>query len=173
MDTSDAVTPQGGRRGGGPVVLRAVPGTAAEWTSAAGRISGLLLALAETEAAGHELPAPLHARRTLRAWARLKTPVLAAVRVPGRPPVAVLVRACDVDTLGAAGRLLGRALCRERVHGAGGALGRALLRDAREQGTSPERLVAQLARVHGVLDAEPWPGDPAHDPALALWRAGA
>ncbi len=156
--------------------LRAVPGTTAEWTQVLGRISGLLLALAETESSGHLLPAPLRGREALRAWARLKIPIATAVRPwPDAldTRVTVGVPTGDVDVLGACARVLGGALCQFRVHGLGGEVADTLLREAEVHGCPPEHLVAQLARVHGVLDVDSMPPDRRVDVAGAIWRAGA
>lgn len=156
-------------------VVRAVPGTGPEWVHAADQISWLLLALAVAENEGHPMPEPLHAGRALRAWARLKTPLLAAVHAadPAPKPVAVLVPIADADTLGATARLLGRVLCEYRVHSTGGEIARTLLHAARAQDTSQEGLVAQLARVHGVLDVDPDYEDAHAELVQAIWRAGA
>lgn len=156
-------------------VLRAVPGTSSEWVHAAEQISWLLLALAAAENEGHAMPDPLHARRALRAWARLKATLLAAVRAadPAPVPVAVLVPAAEADTLGATARLLGRVLCEYRVHNTVGEIARTLLHAARAQDTTLEGLVAQLARVHGVLDVDPCDGDAHPDLVRAIWGAGA
>lgn len=157
-------------------MLRAVPGTGSEWVTAVGQISGVFLALAEVEAEGHTLPEPLRARRALRAWARLKTPVMATVRVAdpddASAPVAVLVPAADVDTIGAAARTLGRVLCHHRVHSTGGEAAGVLLHEAGVHAITPEQLVAQLARVHGVLDVEHPAGNRGTDLARDIWRAG-
>jgi hypothetical protein len=156
-------------------VLRAVPGTGPEWTRVADQISSLLVALATAENAGHTMPDPLRAGRALRAWARLEAPLLAAVRAatPVPVPVAVLVPISDADTLGATARLLGRVLCEYRVHSTGGEIARTLLHTARAQDTTLELLVAQLARVHGVLDIDPCDADAHADLVQAIWRAGA
>lgn len=165
-----------GRPQSNDAAFRAVPGTTAEWVQVAGRISGLLLALAEAESSGHPVPAPLRGRAALRAWARLRNPILAAVRtwpdaVDTR--VAAGVPTDDMEVLGESARVLGRVLCQFRAHGVGGEVAGALLREAREHGVPPERLVAQLARVHGVLDVDPIPADRRVDVAGAIWRAGA
>jgi len=156
-------------------LMRSVPGTHAEWVHAADLISWLLLALAVAEKEGHPMPEPLHGGRALRAWSRLKAPLLSAVHAadPAPGPVAVLVPAADTDTLGATARLLGRTLCDYRVHSTGGEIARALLHTARAQGTTLEALVAQLARVHGVLDVEPCRGDAHAEIVQAIWKAGA
>lgn len=194
MDTQNPTAADGDRQAGGPspqapdprpcpacrplqpgTVLRAVPGTASEWVRAADQISWLLLALAIAEKPGRAMPDPLHAGRALRAWARLKAPLLAAVRAadPAPVPVAVLVPAADADTLGASARLLGRVLCEYRVHSTGGEIAGTLLDAARTQGTTLEGLVAQPARVHGVLDVDPCYGDAHADLVRAIWQAGA
>jgi hypothetical protein len=156
-------------------VLRAVPGTAPEWTRAADQISSLLLTLAAAENAGHAMPEPLRAGRALRAWTRLEAPLLTAVRAANPVPVvvAVLVPVSDTDILGATARLLGRVLCEFRVHSTGGEIARTLLHTARAQDTTLELLVAQLARVHGVLDVDPCDADAHADLVQAVWRAGA
>lgn len=159
------------RRSTAPV-LRAVPGTEPEWVSAADQISRLLGALATAELGGRAQPEPLHDGRALRAWARLEGPVFEAVRAaPAATPGAAEVSASDVATLGAAAGLLGRVLREHRVHGGGGELAGILLREARAQDTTPEHLVAQTARVHGVLDVEPCSGN-ALALVRAIWRAG-
>ena len=165
-----------GRDQGTDPASRAVPGTAVEWTQVLGRISGLLLALAATESSGHRMPAPVSGREALRAWGRLTIPVSAAVRaypdaVDTR--VAVGVPTGDVDVLGACARELGRVLCRFRGHGSVGAVAATLLREARVHGGPPEHLVAQFARVHGVLDVGSMHPDRRVDVAGAIWRAGA
>lgn len=176
MDEEDAVRPTAHRGGpaararppadrGGPAVTAprtgdtgvALPGTPREWLIATGRISGLSFVLMGAEMSGGELPEPL-GRRSARAWGRL-------VRALGEPPSTRVLPAADLDVLGAVARALGRELCRYRVSGAVSATVTALLDEAAVHGTSPEQLVAQVARVHGVLDSGPGPA------ADELWDA--
>lgn len=126
-----------------------LPGTPREWLVATGRISGLMLVLMGSEMSGDELPEPL-GRRSARAWGRL-------VRALRDPPSGRVLPAADLHVFGAAARVLGRELCRHRVSGARSAAVVALLTEADVHGTSAEQLVAQVARVHGVLDSGPGP----------------
>jgi hypothetical protein len=136
-----------------PDAERCAPGTGREWTTALGQVSGLLLALREEEVAGGvPLPVPLTHGVTLRAWA-------AATRSP------VPVDGEALDLLGWAARTLGRSLCRWRATGARDALVTVLEQEAAVHGCGPERLVAQMARVQGVLTAP----DPAS--AALVWDA--
>lgn len=149
-----AVPPRAGDTGAAPAAL---PGTPREWLVATGRISGLVLVLTGSEMSGDELPEPL-GRRSARAWGRL-------VRALKGPPSARVLPVADLDVLGATARVLGRELCRYRVSGAGSAAVSALLTEAGVHDTSAEQLVAQVARVHGVLDSGPGPT------ADELWAA--
>ncbi|MDN5919958.1 MAG: hypothetical protein L0I76_33480 [Pseudonocardia sp.] len=170
--TGDAGTPQP------PVAApawRAVPGSPAEWVVAAGRVSGLLLALAAAERDGVVLPEPLADRRALRAWARLRAPVVAAVR-SARPcdgPVCAVVDLADVDLLGGASRALGRQWCSSLVSRAGSPIADILQDEACVHEIPAEDLIAELARVHGVLDVDvdDGAGSAAHV-VRALWCAG-
>lgn len=124
-----------------------------EWSTVRGQVSGLLLALREAEIDdGVPLPVPLTHGTTLRSWTL-------AMRSPGPPDWQAL------DLLGWAARTLGRSLCRWRATGVRDALATVLEREAAVHGCEPERLVAQLARVHGVLTAP----DPAS--AALVWQA--
>lgn len=140
---------------GGAGALR--PGTPREWLIASGRISGLMLVLTGSAMAGAELPEPL-GRRATRAWGRI-------VRAMGDSSAEPLVPVTDLDVLGTAAQALGHELCRYRVSGVESASVSALLIEARVHDTSAEQLVAQVARVHGVLDAGPGAT------ADQLWRA--
>jgi hypothetical protein len=142
------------RTGGTDAVL---PGTPREWTIAIGRISGLMLVLLGSETVGDGLPEPL-GRTSARAWDRV-------TRALRDAPDDRVIEPRDLDVLGAAARTLGRELCRYRMSGDESAAVAALLAEARVHGTSPEQLVAQVARVHGVLEAGP--GTAADD----LWTA--
>ncbi|GAA1855485.1 hypothetical protein GCM10009836_39460 [Pseudonocardia ailaonensis] len=150
------------------LLVRAVPGTPAEWTQVTGRVSGLLLAYADVERRGAELPAPLRQRAALRAWARVARPVRAAVGGAG-PAALEEIPPADLRTLDATARLLGRHLCRMQTEGPGATPVTAVLAvEAAVYGVPAGELVAQLARVHGVLDLD------AGRPSLArtIWEAG-
>jgi hypothetical protein len=151
-----AVPRSGGGGSGG------LPGTRAEWVTVRGQVSGLLLALREAEAtAGASVPAPLSGGRALRAWG-----YLAPGLRPGSRRVAGSV--ADLALLGRAARVLGQRLCRARVSGTDDAddpVVQVLRREADVHDVAPERLVAQLARVHGVLSA------PSPASAAAVWWA--
>ncbi|MFC5138108.1 hypothetical protein ACFPK1_07685 [Actinomycetospora rhizophila] len=131
----------------------AAVGTQREWTTALGQVSGLLLALREEEVEGGvPLPVPLTHGMTLRSWT-------AATRGPVPADWEAL------DLLGWAARTLGRSLCRRRAGGARDVLATVLEREAAVHGCEPEELVAQVARVQGVLTAP----DPAS--AALVWHA--
>jgi hypothetical protein len=146
--------PRTGRDG-----VRGLPGTRAEWVTALGQVSGLLLALRRAETGeGAVLPAPLAGGRALRAWGCATRRVRpGADQVAGSP--------ADVAIVGHAARVLGHALCRAQVAGVDDDAVQALRLEAGVYHCAPERLVAQLARVHGVLSA------PHPTSAHAVWRA--
>ncbi|MDD7939973.1 hypothetical protein PHK61_16250 [Actinomycetospora lutea] len=109
--------------------------------TALGRVSGLLLALREEEVEGGvPLPVPLTHGVTLRSWT-------AATRTPVPDDGEAL------DLLGWAARTLGRSVCRWRATGTRDVLVDVLEREAAVHGCEPEALVAQIARVQGVLTA--------------------
>ncbi len=141
--------------------LRPLPGTPQEWTRVIGQVSGLMLALVGAQSDGHDVPEPL-GRPSARAWGR----VAAALRPPAGPvpSAAAVVRTADLEVLGAAAQALGRELCRHRARDVVTTTVAVLLAEAAEHDRAPEHLVAQLARVHGVLDAD---GPDADE----LWRA--
>ncbi|PVZ05842.1 hypothetical protein [Actinomycetospora cinnamomea] len=122
-----------------------VPGTYRQWVTALGQVSGLLLALRDAEAHGAVLPWPLARGAALRAWAAATRPVLARGAKPGSPE--------DHRVVEETARVLGTRLCRRRARGAGELLTAVLEREARGHDREPEWLVAQIARVHGVLTA--------------------
>jgi hypothetical protein len=138
---------------------RGLPGTRAEWVTVLGQVSSLLLALRHAEAReGAILPAPLAGGRALRAWGCATRRVRpGADQVAGSP--------ADVAIVGHAARVLGHALCRAQVAGVDDDAVHVLRLEAGVYHCTPERLVAQLARVHGVLSA-PRPAS-----AHAVWRA--
>jgi hypothetical protein len=112
-----------------------------EWVTVRGQVSGLLLALRQAEIEeGIPLPVPLTHGETLRSWT-------AAMRAPDRDDGEAL------DLLGWAARTLGRSLCRWRATGVRDVVATVLLREAAAQDCEPELLVAQVARVQGVLTA--------------------
>ena len=152
----DVVVP-GPRTGQGEA--RGLPGTRAEWVTALGQVSAVLLALRRAESReGAVLPAALAGGRALRAWG------CATRRVrPGTDQVAG--SPADVTIVGHAARALGHALCRAQVTGVDDDAVEALRLEASVYHCTPERLVAQLARVHGVLSA------PRPESAHAVWRA--
>ncbi|MEJ2861789.1 hypothetical protein [Actinomycetospora flava] len=118
--------------------------------TARGQVSGLLLALRAAEVdAEVVLPVPLTRGMALDAWA-------AARRDPGWQAL---------DLLGWAARTLGRSVARWRATGVRDLLVDVLESEAAVHGCAPEQLVAQVARVHGVLSAP--------DPASAdlVWHA--
>lgn len=126
------------------------PGSRGEWVTARGQVSGLLLALRAAEVDTEvTLPVPLTRGMALDAWATARR----------HPDWQAL------DLLGWAARTLGRSLCRWRSTGVRDLLVDVLESEAAVHGCPPERLVAQVARVHGVLSAP--------DPASAglVWRA--
>jgi hypothetical protein len=138
---------------------RGLPGTRAEWVTVLGQVSSLLLALRRAEAReGAVLPAPLAGGRALRAWGCATRRVRpGADQVAGSP--------ADVAIVGHAARVLGHALCRAQVAGVDDDAVHVLRLEAGVYHCTPEWLVAQLARVHGVLSAS----RPAS--AHAVWRA--
>lgn len=139
-------------------VRRALPAIGGEWIAPAGHLSGLLRDLAEREHAGDTLPAPLGSRVALRAWGRLqgvidpaqRQTVAAAAQTVYPALCFVTVAAADVAVFGAAARELGRS------HSACGnqAVTLALARSATAVQRTPEQLIMQVARVHGVLDLD-------------------
>jgi hypothetical protein len=137
-----------------------LPGTRRGWVRALGQVSGLLLALRAEEADGATPPDPLADGLALRAWSSLTGPVL---RDPARltvPEVDII----DLALVGAAARVLGTSLCRWRAGGPADAVTAVLRREAAVHDCSPEHLVAQVARVHGVLAAADGPSG-----ALVWW----
>ncbi|WP_328306105.1 hypothetical protein [Actinomycetospora sp. NBC_00405] len=113
------------------------------------QVSGLLLSLRETEANGATPPDPLAGGLALRAWSALTRPVLRdpdRITITGaRPEVLALV--------GRTARVLATSLCRWRVSGVADVVTAVLREEAAVHEREPERLVAQVARVHGVLSA--------------------
>lgn len=152
------------------VVRHGVPGDRPTWSTRSARISGLLVALADAEAGGLVLPAPVAGRRALRAWARTAEPLLAA----GGPRGDVPVDLDDLELVGAAGRALARVLCRdrERLRGPGppGPAGPDRTAGAARSG-SPDRLPGP-DRLADVLHAEARARDlPAEQLVAELGRA--
>jgi hypothetical protein len=112
-----------------------------DWVTLKGQVSGLLLALRHAEIEeGIPLPVPLTHGETLRSWT-------AATRTPVPDDGEAL------DLLGWAARTLGRSLCRWRATGVRDVVAIVLEREAGAHGCEPEWLVAQIARVQGVLTA--------------------
>lgn len=153
----------------GVVVHRGLPGDRATWARRAGRIGGLLVALADAESGGLELPASLAGRRALWAWSRSAERAVAAA---GDADAVVVVHTDDADVLAAAGRDLAAVLRHERdarrtaapgdtpggaTPGAPTAAGPArrlcaiLHATARRQDVAVEQLVAELGRAARVL----------------------
>jgi hypothetical protein len=147
-------TPRAGRDD-----ARGLPGTRAQWVAVLGQVSGLLLALRQAETSeGADLPAPLAGGRALRAWGCATRRVRpGADHVAGSPG--------DVALVGQAARVLGHELCRAQVTGLDDDAVHVLRLEAGVHHCTAEWLVAQLARVHGVLSA-PYPAS-----AHAVWRA--
>ncbi len=157
--TANALEPAGEVR-----IVRDLPGSRREWVAATARVSGLLLSARGTEAGGElELPDPLRGGTALRAWARIVRPVMD--RTADHDAVEVPV--ADLAVVADAAATLGRLLCRARTTGAQNAVSRLLIWDAESYYSTPEWIVAQIARVHGVLAS----GDP--EDARLVWRAGA
>ncbi|GAA4878136.1 hypothetical protein [Actinomycetospora straminea] len=127
--------------------------TERDWVTLRGQVSGLLLALRAAEIEeGVPLPVPLTHGETLRSWT-------AAMRAPDQDDREAL------DLLGWAARTLGRSVCRWRALGVRDVAATVLLREAAAHGCEPELLVAQVARVQGVLTAP----DPVS--AALVWEA--
>lgn len=155
-------------RAGRTVTRRDLPGDRPTWTARSARIGGLLRALAELEAAGVALPAPVADRHVLHAWTRVAGPVVAAAGLRGDVPGASFtVDLDDVDALAEAGRALALALRRarrsaDRSADPGSALvAQALHRAARNHDVAAEQLVAELGRAARLLA-------PAHQPDRAV-----
>lgn len=127
----------------------APPGTRREWVRALGQISGLLLALREAEADGATPPDPLAGGLALRAWSALTRPVL---RDPDRITITD-ARPEELALVAHTARVLARSLCRRRVSGVADLVTAVLREEAVVHECEPEWLVAQVARVHGVLSA--------------------
>ncbi|GAA4993249.1 hypothetical protein WHI96_11715 [Pseudonocardia tropica] len=159
-DEPPAVPPRAG-----VVVHRGLPGDRATWARRAGRIGGLLVALADAESAGLELPASLAGRRALWAWSRSAERAVAAA---GDADAVVVIRTDDADVLAAAGRDLAAVLRHERdtrrtatpgddtagapaATGPAGRLCAILHAAARRQDVAVEQLVAELGRAARVL----------------------
>jgi hypothetical protein len=124
------------------------------WVIARGRISGLLLALRHAEVeVGAALPLPLAGGAALRAW---------AVVCSGRDTATARVA---LALVGEAARVLGTGVCRLRSGGTDDVVTKVLEQEATVHGCTPERLVAELARAHGVLAA------PDRVSAALVWRA--
>ncbi len=149
----------------GVVVHRGLPGDRATWARRAGRIGGLLVALADAESGGLELPASLAGRRALWAWSRSAERAVAAA---GDADAIVVIHTDDADVLAAAGRDLAAVLRHERdtlrtatpgdaPTGAtartdpDGRLCAILHAAARRQDVAVEQLVAELGRAARVL----------------------
>ncbi|MEJ2889435.1 hypothetical protein [Actinomycetospora aeridis] len=126
------------------------PGTRAQWVTAVGQVSGLLLALRQVETEGAVLPPPLARGTALRAWSAVTRPVL---RDPERL-TGTDARVMDLAMVERAARVLGRSLCRAWVIGGGDVVVSVLRREATVHACGPERLVAQVARVHGALTSD-------------------
>jgi hypothetical protein len=168
VDQHDAAVPR--PRKAGDDAPRA-PGTRRQWVTALGQVAGLLLALREAEAGGAVLPLPLAGGHALRAWSSVTRPVL---RDPDRITIPD-ARPEDLAAVAVAARVLGGSLCRWRAGGLTDLVTSALRREAAVHERDPEWLVAQVARVHGVVSA-PNPvsarvvwdalddGDDGHDP---------
>jgi hypothetical protein len=136
---------------------RVALGTSAAWITALGQVSGLLLALREAEVTGGAvLPEPFAGGAAMRAW-RVATQAVSgsAAAPPGD----------DVHVVGRAARVLGVRVARRRVGAVADVLVEVTAREAAVHHREPEWLVAQLARVHGVLTA-PCPAS-----ADVVWRA--
>ncbi|GAA1402667.1 hypothetical protein GCM10009613_62980 [Pseudonocardia kongjuensis] len=152
------------------VLRRDLPGDRVVWAARSARISGLLLALAEIEATGVELPAPVAERRALRAWTRSAGP---AVRVAGLRGASFTVDLDDVDALADAGRALALVLCRARHRiprpGDPGtaAVAQVLHRVARDHDIAAEQLVAELGRAARLLAPAHLRSSPAPEPEAA------
>jgi hypothetical protein len=127
----------------------APPGTRREWVRALGQVSGLMLALREAEADGATPPDPLAGGLALRAWSGLTRPVL---RDPDRITLPD-ARPEELALVARAARVLATSLCRWRVGGVVDLVTAVLREEASVHECEPERLVAQVARVHGVLSA--------------------
>ncbi|WP_224390137.1 hypothetical protein [Pseudonocardia sp. ICBG1293] len=146
----------------GVVVHRGLPGDRVTWARRAARIGGLLVALADAESGGLELPASLAGRRALWAWSRSAERAVAAA---GDADAVVEVHTEDADLLAAAGRDLAAVLRHERdtrrtsvpgdtPTGATGPAERlcALLHtQARRQDVAVKLLVAELGRAARIL----------------------
>jgi hypothetical protein len=139
-----------------------LPGTHREWVTALGQVSGLLCTLREAEAPDGTvvLPVPLAHGVALRAWAAVARPVRSG---GGAVPVDLPPHALRL--VGQAARVLGDRLCRARASGVDDLVTVVLHDEADVHGRDPEWLVAQVARVHGVLSAP----DPVE--ARAVWHA--
>ncbi|MER5674257.1 hypothetical protein [Pseudonocardia alni] len=170
----------------GVVVHRGLPGDRATWERRAGRIGGLLVALADAESGGLELPASLAGRRALWAWSRSAERAVAAA---GDADAVVVIHTDDADVLAAAGRDLAAVLRHERdtrrtatpgdvptgapdagtaASGPAGRLCAILHAAARRQDVAVEQLVAELGRAARVLA----PGHLRH-PSAAGYGTGA
>jgi hypothetical protein len=139
-----------------------LPGTHEEWVAVLGEVSGLLCALREAEAPDGTvaLPVPLAHGVAQRAWAAVARPVRSG---DGAAPVDLAPHALRL--VGQAARVLGDRLCRARASGVDDLVTAVLHDEAAVHGRDPEWLVAQVARVHGVLSAP----DPAG--ARVVWHA--
>ena len=127
----------------------APPGTRREWVRALGQVSGLLLALREAETDGAIPPDPLAGGLALRAWSALTRPVL---RDPDRITITD-ARPEALALVARTARVLATSLCRWRVTGVADLVTAVLREEAAVHECEPEWLVAQVARVHGVLSA--------------------
>lgn len=138
-----------------------LPGARRDWVAALSQVSGLLLALRQEEADGATPPDPLADGLALRAWGGLTGPLLRDHERPATPDVHLV----DLAVVGAAARVLGASLCRWRAGAPADVVAAVLRRQADVHGRTPEHLVAQVARVHGVLSA----ADAAS--AVLVWHA--
>lgn len=129
--------------------------------TALGQVSGLLLALRQEEADGAITPDPFADGVALRAWSAVTRPVLADTDGLTFPAA----RPADLAVLAHAARVLAASLCRSSTGGPADVLVAALRDEAAVHEREPAWLVAQLARVHGVLS------DPGASSAGLVWSA--
>ncbi|MHC1561334.1 hypothetical protein ACR9E3_20410 [Actinomycetospora sp. C-140] len=129
------------------------PGTGLPgWAVTCGQVAGLLVAARAAETRdGAVLPAPLGGGVAFRAW----DTATRSAPDDGRA----------LEVVGRAARVLGTRVAAWRATGTDDPLAGPLRREAALHGCEPERLVAHVARVHGVLTAP--------DPAAAhtVWHA--
>lgn len=130
-------------------VYDGVPGTGRKWIRTAGRVSGLLLALAAAGREGRPLPDELAGRRALGPWLRISQPVVRAVQGTTAEETTFALAAEDLAQLA---RMVTALRGRSRIDLDAAATVLTVLHDEAEvHDCTPTDLVDELARVYDLL----------------------